>query len=231
MIRLLDALGAAVHDGAAWCAGVAREVGGSRILALAVVAAGLLVLLFGARVRRPIAALCAAALAALATGVLGAPVARATGVSPPLLAAAAAGVAGAAAALVPQVFPALAGALPGALVAEVLAPADRRWEVLAVGAVLGAIAGILLARLVASLAASAVGAVAVAVGAAGALRDAPAGRAALEHPVSIVAGVVLLAVAGAAFQYPRAWGRGGGKAEKGGGPPARGAAETGDAEG
>ena len=208
MTRLLQALGTAVHDVAAWCAGVAREVGSSPVLAAAVVAAGILVLLAGARARRPVAALGAAAVGAIAAGVLGGPAARALAISPSLLAATAAGVAGAAAAVVPQVFPAFAGALPGALVAEVFAPAGRHLEVLAVGAALGAVGGFLLARLVASLAAASAGAVAVAVGGAGALRATAPGKALLDHPVAILAVAVLLGVAGAAFQYPRAWGRG-----------------------
>lgn len=204
----LQATGAAVHDVAAWCAAVAREVGASQVVAGVVVAAGLLVLLFGARARRPIAALGAAGLGAIAAGVLRSRLGSAADVSPTLLAVAGAGMAGALAALVPLAFPAIAGALPAALAAEILAPAENHLVALAIGAVAGAAVGILLARLVASLAAAAAGAVAVTVGVAGALHATAVGKALLGHPVSLLAVVVLLTVSGAAFQFPRAWGRG-----------------------
>jgi hypothetical protein len=70
------------------------------------------------------------------------------------------------------------------------------------------VVGFLTARLIAAAFASTVGALAVAIGAAGALAGMPAGRALRDHPVALLAAAVILAVAGAAFQYPRAWGRG-----------------------
>jgi len=204
----LDAFGGAAHGAGTWAAGVAGEVGAaSWPIPAAAILAGLVVLLFGARARRPVAALGAASVAAAAASWLGAPVGSALGLSPSMLAVSSAAAAGAFAALLPPIFPALAGALPGALLAVLLAPTDRRLEVLAAGAVLGAVAGFLAARLIASVIASAVGAMAVALGATGALRATSVGRALHDHPVAILAAAVVLAVAGAAFQYPKAWGR------------------------
>lgn len=204
----LDAFGSAAHDAGSWAAGVAGAVGAaSWPIQAAVILAGLVALLFGARARRPVAALGAASVAAAAASWLGAPLGSALGLSPSMLAVSSAALAGAIAALLPPIFPALAGALPGALLADLLAPTDRRLEVLAIGAVLGAVAGFLSARLVASVIASAVGAMAVAVGATGALLARTAGRALHDHPVAILAVALILAVAGAAFQYPNAWGR------------------------
>jgi hypothetical protein len=214
MTGALDAFGGAAHDAGTWAAGVAGAVGAaSWPIQAAVVLVGLVVLLWGARTRRPVAALGAAGVAAAAAHWLGAPVVSALGLSPSMLAAASAAAAGAFAVLLPQVFPALAGALPGALLAGLLAPTDRRLEVLAVGAVLGGVAGFLAARVVASVIASAVGAMAVAVGATGALSATAVGRALHDHPVAILAVALVLAVAGAAFQYPNAWG------ESAAGPP------------
>jgi hypothetical protein len=205
----LDALGGAVHGAGSWAAGVAGEVGAAPWpVSAAVVLSGLMVMLFGARARRPVAAVGSAGVAAAAATWLGAPVGTSLGLSASMLAASSAAVAGAFAALAPPIFPMLAGALPGALLADAFAPADRRLEVLAVGAALGAVVGFLAARLIASLAASAAGALAVALGAAGALRPTAVGRALQDHPVAILAAVVVLAVSGAAFQFPTAWGRG-----------------------
>ena len=204
----LDAFGSAAHDAGSWAAGVAGAVGAaSWFIQAAVVLAGLVALLFGARARRPVAALGAAGVAAAAASWLGAPLGSALGLSSSMLAVSSAALAGALAALLPPIFPVLAGALPGALLADLLAPTDRRLEVLAIGALLGAVVGFLAARLVASLIASAVGAMAVAVGATGALLATTAGRAVHDHPVAILAIALILAVAGAAFQYPNAWGR------------------------
>jgi hypothetical protein len=131
------------------------------------------------------------------------------GIPPSTLAVVSAALAGALAALVPQVFPAMAGALPGALLAEIFAPADRKLEVLAAGALVGGFLGVVAARAVAAAVASGAGALAVVVGAAGALRGTVPGRALLAHPSAMLAAVTILAVAGTAFQYSRAWGRGG----------------------
>jgi len=214
----LDAFGSAAHDAGSWAAGVAGAVGAaSWPIQAAVILAGLVALLFGARARRPVAALGAAGVAAAAASWLGAPLGSALGLSSSMLAVSSAAVAGALAALLPPIFPVLAGALPGALLADLLAPPDRRLEVLVIGAVLGAVAGFLSARLVASVIASSLGAMAVAVGATGALLATTVGRALHDHPVAILAIALILAVAGAAFQYPKAWGRStAGSARKGG---------------
>jgi hypothetical protein len=204
----LDAFAGAAHDAGSWVAGVAGAVGSaSWPIQAAVIVAGVVALLFGARARRPVAALGAASVAAAAASWLGAPLGSALGLSPSALAVSSAAAAGALAALLPPIFPALAGALPGSLLADLLAPSDRRLEVLAVGAILGGVAGFLAARLVASMLASLVGALAVVVGATGALLPTTVGRALHDHPVAILGAAVILAVAGAAFQYPRAWGR------------------------
>jgi hypothetical protein len=204
----LDAFGSAAHDAGSWAVGVAGAVGAaSWPIQAAVILAGMGALLFGARARRPVAALGAASVAAAAASWLGAPLGSALGLSSSMLAVSSAAVAGALAALLPPIFPVLAGALPGALLADLLAPTDRRLEVLVIGAVLGAVAGFLSARLVASVIASSLGAMAVAVGATGALLATTVGRALHDHPVAILAIALILAVAGAAFQYPTAWGR------------------------
>jgi len=174
-----------------------------------VVVAGLAVMLFGARARRPVAVAGAAGVAAVAAQWMGTRAGASLGMPPSTLAAVAAAVTGAVAALVPHVFPALAGAFPGALLAELFAPADRKLEVLAAGAILGGVLGVLAARPVAAVVASGAGALAVAVGAAGALRGTAPGRALLAHPSAMLAAAAILAVAGTAFQYSRAWGRGG----------------------
>jgi hypothetical protein len=194
------------------------------------VAAGLLVLLVGARARRPVAVVGGAGVAAVAAHLLGEPASAALGIPVSTLAVASAAVAGAIAAVVPQVFPALAGALPGALLAGLLAPAERKLEVLAAGALLGGLLGgllgVLAARPVAAAVASGVGALAVSIGAAGALQGTGPGRALLAHPTAILAAAAILAVAGTAFQFSRAWGRGG-KSSSGKPPPSpvKGAAE------
>jgi hypothetical protein len=204
-----DLLAGSLRDAGAWAAGVAREIGaGSPLLGGAVVLAGLVVLLFGARARRPVAVVGAAGVAALAVRLLGRGSGEVIGLGPAALSAVAAAVAGSSAALVPPVFPVLAGALPGALLGELVAPAGRRLEVVAAGAALGAVAGFFTARLVASALASLAGGIAIAIGAAGAIRATPPGRALLAHPTALLAAAVVLAAAGTAFQFPRAWGRG-----------------------
>jgi len=222
-----DAVGAALREAGRWASGVASEFGGSPWpLSAGVVAAGLLVLLVGARARRPVAVVGAAGVAAMAAHLLGEPASAALGVPVSTLAVASAAVAGAVAVVVPQVFPALAGALPVSLLAGLLAPTERKLEVLAAGALLGGVLGVLAARPVAAAVASGVGALAVCIGAAGALRGTGPGRALLAHPTGILAAAAILAVAGTAFQLSRAWGRGGkpspGKPPP---PPVKGAAE------
>ena len=204
------AVEAALRDAGGWAAGVAGELGRSPWpVSAGVVVAGLAVMLFGARARRPVAVAGAAGVAAVAAQWMGTRAGALLGMPPSTLAAVAAAATGAVAALVPHVFPALAGAFPGALLAELFAPADRKLEVLAAGAILGGVLGVLAARPVAAVVASGAGALAVAVGAAGALRGTAPGRALLAHPSAMLAAAAILAVAGTAFQYSRAWGRGG----------------------
>ena len=219
---------AALRDAGHWASGVASELGGSPWpVAAGVVVAGLLVLLVGARARRPVAVVGSAGVAAVAAHWLGEGAGARLGISMAALAAGSAAAAGALSAVVPQVFPVLAGALPGAFLASLFSPSDRRLEVLAVGALVGGLLGLLAARPVAAAVASTVGALAVALGAAGALHGTGPGRALLAHPTAILAAAAILAVAGTAFQYSRAWGRGA-KALPGKPPPpapVKGAAE------
>lgn len=211
----------ALRDAGHWVAGVARELGRAPWPVSAGVAlAGLAVLLLGARGRRPVAVAGAAGIAAIGAGWLRSRIPVAPGVTASTLAAGAAIAGGGIAAVIPQVFPALAGALPGAAAADLLAAGDRRLEMVAAGAVLGAIAGLLLARWMAAGVAAGAGALAVAVGVAGAFHDTAVGRALTRHPVSLLAVAVVLGVAGAAFQAPRAWGRGA-EGPPGRGPPAK----------
>ncbi len=223
MTGLAEALAGALRDAGRWVAGVTAEVGAaSWPVGVAVAAAGLVVLLVGARARRPVAVAGAAGLAALAAHVLalrGAAVPGVAAAAVPVVAAAA----GAAVALpLPQVFPALAGALPLAFVADLVAPPGHRLEAAAAGAAVGIVAGLLAARLVASAVAAGVGAVAVVVGVSGALRATGAGRALSAHPVAILGAACILGIAGAAFQYSRAWGRGAAPGKGKGAPPLTG---------
>ncbi len=229
---MTGAVEGALRDALSWISGVASELGHlSWAVPAGVVAAGAFVLVAGARWRRPVAVLGAAGVAALAALTIGPGVLPGWDLPVGRLALVGAAVAGALAAVVPQVFPVLAGALPGALVAELFAPEGMRLEVVAVGALLGALVGLFAARPVAALVASAVGALAVALGAAGLLGSTGASRILLRHPTAILALVVVLSVAGAAFQLSRAWGRGAeGAAGKGGGkapPPLKDWAEKG----
>jgi hypothetical protein len=225
-----DAVEAALRVAGHWVSGVASELGRSPWpVSAGVVAAGLVVLLAGARARRPVAVVGAAGVAAVATLWLGDRAGATLGIPMSTLAAVSAAVAGAVAAVLPQLFPALAGALPAVLLAGLLAPDDRKIAVIAAGALLGGLLGVLAARPVAAAVASGVGALAVALGTAGALGGAGPGRALLAHPMAILAAVTVLAVAGTAFQYSRAWGRGArppsGKPSPG--APVKGAAEPG----
>jgi hypothetical protein len=224
-----EAVEASLRDAGRWVSGVAEELGRSPWpVPFAVVVAGLVVLLFGARARRPVAVAGAAGAAALAAQWL----ATRPGLTPPIpvstLTAVAAAVCGALAVVVPQIFPALVGALPGALLAELLVPPDRRLEGIAAGALLGALLGFAGSRLVASAVASGLGAVAVAVGAMGALRGTASGRVLQAHPTATLAAALILAIAGTAFQFSRAWGRGSGAPPaKGPAAPVKGPAEQG----
>jgi len=217
----------ALRNAGSWISGVAGELGRSPWpVPFAVVAAGLLVLLAGARARRPVAVAGAAGVAAVSAQWILGRTGVATSIPGSTLAAIAAALCGALAVVVPQVFPALAGAAPAVLLADLLAPPDQRLAAMAAGALVGGLAGVLVARPVAAVAASGVGALAVAIGAAGALRATGPGRALAAHPTAILAAAAILTVAGTAFQLSRAWGRGGDKGPKRPAPaPVKGAAE------
>lgn len=226
---MTEPLEAALRDAGRWVSGVSEELGRSAWpLPFAVVAAGLFVLLFGARSRRPVAVAGAAGAAAVAAHWLATRPGLSPGIPASTLSAVAAAISGALAVVVPQIFPALAGALPGAVLAEALAPPARRLEVVAAGAILGAVLGFLGSRLVASAVASGLGAVAVAVGASAALHGTGPGRMLQAHPTATLAAAIVLCVAGTAFQFSRAWGRGSGApAGKGPAAPVKGLTERG----
>jgi hypothetical protein len=199
----------ALREAGNWVSGVAGELGRSPWpVPAAVMAAGLLVLLAGARARRPVAVAGAAGVAAASAQWLVAWAGVVPSIPGTTLAAIAAAVCGALAVVVPQIFPVLAGALPAAFLADLLGPADQRVAAVAAGALAGGLAGLLAARPVAAFAASGVGALAVGVGAAGALWGTVPGRALAAHPAAILAAVAILTIAGTAFQLSRAWGRG-----------------------
>jgi hypothetical protein len=222
---------AALRVAGRFVSGVVAELGRSGWPAsLAVLLAGLVLLVVGARARRPVAVAGSAGVAAIAALWLAARLPAVKEVAPTTLAAGSAAAAAALAAVFPPIFPALAGALPVAVLVDLVSPSDRWPEAAAAGALLGAIAGLVFARTVAALVASGAGALAFAVGVAGALAGTGAGRALAAHPVAVLAVAVVLGVAGTAFQLSRAWGRGAdGDSGKGTGkrvPPVKDASEA-----
>jgi hypothetical protein len=189
-----------------WVGGVAGEVVRAPWLAaVAMVAVGVVTLALGARLRRPIATLGGALVGVGAALAFSEAVASPLGLSPASAAGVAAAVLGAACFAFPPLFPAVAGALPGALAARGIAPADQQALALGLGAAVGAAVGAVLARLVVAAVASAIGAMVLALGVAGLLAHAGAGEMLLSHPVALVGLAAVLAVAGVAFQLPRAW--------------------------
>jgi hypothetical protein len=172
--------------------------------AAAALLAGAAALGFGARARRPLAAV-GGALVGLAAGVALAGWLGGGGAVPWLLAASAGALAlGVLAGLYPPLFIFAAGALPGALVGSALPPSGQPWYGL-LGLAVGGLLALGFARWVAAVAAAGVGAALLAAGFFGAAGDWAPARALASHPLPLVALLAVLAVSGAAFQHATAW--------------------------
>jgi len=218
-VTLPDLAGAA-RDLLGWTGALAAEVSsapwpvGALLFAL-----GLVELAAGARLRRPVAVVGAAAVGSLAASVFREALGALTGLSEGALRGVAAAAAGGLCAAFPPLFPAAAGALPGALLAAALAPEPQRPLALGLGAAAGAACGLVAARPVAALVAASIGAWAASLGVAGLLRHAGARPRMDAHPAAVLAVAIVLAVAGFAFQLPSAWRKGATSARKGGERP------------
>jgi hypothetical protein len=190
-------------DAAGRLAAAARGLGWLGALPLA--AAGAWLLLRGARRRRPIAAAGGAAVGALAAVAAGGWLSARTGIGRPVLAAVAAAAIGAGAAAAPPLFAFAAGALPGALAGWHVPLGGSAPAGAAAGALAGGAVALLLAPHVAAAVSSTLGA-ALLVGAGLAAGGARPFAAELAgRPAVLLGAVVVLAVAGAAFQSGRAW--------------------------
>lgn len=177
--------------------------------AAALGAAGLGLLLAGARSRRVIGAVGGAALgAAAALAAAGWAQARWPELPRPALAAAGAAALGVLGARWPPLFVAAAGALPGALLGVAAPVADRPLLGLALGAAaLGGVA-LLLAELTAVAVAASLGAGLLGGAALAFLGPGPEAAALAARPAVLVAWLVVVGAAGGALQWGRAWGRG-----------------------
>ncbi len=167
-------------------------------------AAGLAVAAAGARWRRPVALAGGAATGWLA-GMAAAGLLELPGrVLPPVGAALLAG----AALLLPPLFPFAAGALPGAFLGARLGLPGGPLLGAGIGLLLLGGLGLLGARLVAAAVAGLLGGALAGVALLASARHLPQLRILEERPVLLAALVLLLAVAGAAFQVGFAWGGG-----------------------
>ncbi len=168
----------------------------------ALAALGLVALSVGARWRRPLAVVGGAAVGWAAGAALAPWLSREVGVSPLATRAIAAGAVAALSGIVPAAFLFASGALPGAFLGSLLsAESLGLWA----GLGLGGLAGLVVGRAVAAMAAAALGA-ALLTAAALALsgRYAPL-RDLADRPFVLVTLAAVVAVAGAAFQWARAW--------------------------
>lgn len=189
----VDALGEAAREGQR----LGPVAGGVALLA------GVLLLTFAGRFRRPIAAVGGALLGALAAVVLRGPIAAHVGLSLPVSAAvlAAAGAAGAFA--LPVAFPFAAGALPGALLGQHAPLAGRAIVGAAVGGLLAGLVALLFARPVALGFVSIAGGLLVAVGAVAVSRGSLFAADLAAHPFALLAIALVAGIAGAAYQLER----------------------------
>ena len=190
-------------DGAARLAQGARGLGWAGALALG--AAGLWLLLDGARRRRPIAAVVGGAAGALAAAALGRWAEARLGISPPVLAAVAALAVGAGAAAFPPLFAFAVGTLPGACLGSLLPLGGSEVAGAIAGALAGGVAATLLVAPVAAATSASLGAALLAGSALSALGPRPVGAELAARPFVLLGLVAVLAVAGAAFQARRAW--------------------------
>ncbi|HEY7723880.1 MAG TPA: hypothetical protein VH880_01000 [Anaeromyxobacteraceae bacterium] len=164
-------------------------------------AAGALLLLFGARRREPVAALGGAALGWLGGYAAAGALELGGKVAGPLGAA----ILGGGALAFPPLFPLAAGAVPGALAGSRFPVAGHPALGAAIGLLLLGGLALLGARLVAAAAAGLLGAAACGAALAGLSRHLPELRPLVDRPALLLALVVVLAVAGAAYQSPAAW--------------------------
>jgi len=177
--------------------------------------AGLAVLLAGARWRRPVALSGGAAVGWLA-GLAGAGVLGLPGGLFPLLGAI---VLGGASLLLPSVFPFAAGGLVGAFLGGLLPVPGQ-------GPVAGAVAlflvggvGLMAARLLAAAAAGLAGAAVLGLALLAGARHWQPLAALAARPVVLAGLMLVVAIAGAAYQAGTAWGGGGGGSRKKASPP------------
>ena len=169
---------------------------------LAMAALGLATLAVGARARRPLA-VAGGAVAGWAAGMALAPwLAREVGISVLATRVACAAAVATLSGLLPATFLFAAGALPGALVGSAMA---REAVGLWAGLGLGGLAGLLLGRAVAAMAAASLGAALLAAAALGASGRWEALQVLSERPFVLLTLTAVAAVAGAAFQWNRAW--------------------------
>lgn len=166
--------------------------------------AGIALLGFGARARRPLAVAGGALVGLVAGAAL--PGWLGGGSTVPGLLAASAGAAalGVLAGLYPPLFIFAAGALPGALLAAALPATGQPWYAL-LGLAVGGLLALSLARWVAAVAAASLGAALVAAGLFGTAGDWAAARLLASHPLVLATLLAVVTVAGAAFQHATAW--------------------------
>jgi hypothetical protein len=200
---------ALVSDPAAWFATALRQavplaarLGGLPLVLLSVLlAAGALLLLFGARRRELVASLGGAGLGWLGGFAAAGALELGGSLAGPLGAA----ILGGGALAFPSLFPFAAGAVPGALAGARFPVAGQPALGAAIGVLLLGGLALLGARIVAAVAAGLLGAAACGAALAGLSRHLPELRPVVDRPTLLLALVVVLAVAGAAYQSPTAW--------------------------
>lgn len=175
------------------------------IAALALALGGTVVLLFGSRVRRPLAAVGGAAVGFLAIAVAPSWVANNVGISSGTLMALTASALAVLGVVFPSVFLVAAGALPGAFVGATFPIHGSIWLGTAVGAILTGIAALFAARWVAAGAAALLGACLISAALLVTGNSWTVVRLLSDRPFVILAFTIVLAVAGAAFQLRDAW--------------------------
>ncbi len=163
-------------------------------------ALGALALLFGARRRRPVAAIGGAAMGWLAALAAAGALQLSSNWGPW-----GAAVLGTAALALPSAFPFAAGGLLGALAGALLPVPGQGPLAASIGLFLLGGFGVLAARPIAALAAGTAGAAVLAAAAAGASRHLPWLAPLAERPTLLWALFVVLAVTGTAFQARDAW--------------------------
>ncbi len=169
--------------------------------ALALAVLGLAALAVGARWRRPLAVVGGAALGWVAGMGIAPWLSREVGVPPMATRMVAAALVAALSGFLPQAFLFAAGALPGALVGSLPQEPVGAWA----GLALGGVAGLMVGRAVAAMAAACLGATLLTAAALAASDRWEALGALAERPFVLVTLAAVVAVAGAAYQWRRAW--------------------------